>query len=55
MLGVIAAILFAVSWFEHGAGSGHVPAWFNWQGTMVLGLFFLALHAYWPWTPWKRP
>lgn len=55
MLAVIAVILFAVAWFEHGAGSGHVSAWFSWQGTMVLGFFFLALHLCWPWTPWRRP
>jgi hypothetical protein len=54
MLGVLAAILLAVAFFEHGAG-GHVPAWFDWQGTALLGLFALALHLCWPWTPWKRP
>jgi len=53
-MGLIAAILLAVAFFEHGAG-GHVSVWFNWEGTMILGLFFLALHVCWPWTPWRRP
>jgi hypothetical protein len=55
MLAVVAAILLAISFFERGAGAGHVSAWFGWQGTMVLGLFFLALHLAWPWAPWQRP
>jgi hypothetical protein len=55
VLAVLAVILFAISFFEHGAG-GHVSAWFSWQGTMLLGLAALALHLVSPspWWPWKR-
>lgn len=54
MLAVVAVVLLAVAWFEHGAGASHVSAWFNWQGLALLGLFALALHFCWPWTPWRR-
>jgi hypothetical protein len=54
MFAVIATVLFAISWFEHGAGSGSASAWFNSQGTLILGLVALALHMCAPWTPWKR-
>lgn len=54
MLGIVAVILFAISWFEHGAGASNVPAWFNSEGTLILGFVFLALHLVWP-IPLRRP
>ena len=47
MLAVIAAILFVVSWFEHGAKATGVPIWFNSEGLKIAGLVFLALSLIW--------
>ena len=52
MFGLIAAICFAVAFILHWAGGGHNPV--DPAGLGYLGLFFLALHLLWPWTPWNR-
>lgn len=53
MLAVIAAILFAVGFILSVAGAhlGNLDgvAW------LLAGGFFLALHAAWPYTPWRHP
>lgn len=55
MLAILAAILFSIAWFIHGAGVTNVPAWFNWQGLALLGLICLALSVAWPViTGWRR-
>lgn len=53
MLAVIAVILFSVSWVLHGSRAS-VPVWFDWQGLLLLGLVFVALHLIWP-LPFRRP
>ena len=54
MLAIIAAICLAISWFEHGAKASGVPAWFDSQGLLILGLLFAVLHLCWP-IPLRRP
>lgn len=48
MLAIIAAILFVLAWFEHGAKVTGVPAWFDWQGLALLGLVCVAADLFWP-------
>jgi hypothetical protein len=43
VLGILAAIAFAIGFIFHGAGFTG-SAWTGWQSFMLLGLFLLTLH-----------
>lgn len=45
MFAIIAAILFALAFFLHGGAIDIHSPWFNVEGLLLAGLFFLALSA----------
>lgn len=53
MLGIIAAVLFAVAFIVNGSGS-HTNMWFSPMSLMFAGLFCLALHLVGVGTSWVR-